>query len=117
MHCPVRALVSERFRLDPDQDLVYSIGLYDYLSTPAATALTQRLWSALAPGGRLVIGNFAAGDQPDRYLLETAMDWYLHYRGEADLLALLDGRPDLAEARVRTDPTGSLHLLVASRAP
>jgi hypothetical protein len=116
LHCPVRALIDDRCRLEPGQDLVYAIGLYDYLSTATATALTERLWAALAPGGRLVIGNFADVDRSDRHLLEAALDWYLRYRTEADLLALLDGRPGLAEARVRTDPTGCLHLLIATRA-
>jgi hypothetical protein len=113
---PVRALIDDQVRFGSGLDLVYSIGLYDYLSARTAAALTARLWSALAAGGLLVAGNFADGEHADRHLLESGLDWYLNYRTAADLLALVDGLPGLAAADVRTDPTGSLHLLVARRA-
>jgi extracellular factor (EF) 3-hydroxypalmitic acid methyl ester biosynthesis protein len=115
LHHPVRGLVTNRVRLDPGLDLVYSMGLYDYLSNGTAAALTRCLWTALAPGGVLAIGNFADGDHPDQHLLESGLDWYLRYRGEAEMLALAADLPDLATAEVRTDPTGCLHLLVARR--
>lgn len=113
---PVRALIEGRVPLESGLDLVYSSGLYDYLSTGTAAALTERLWAALAPGGRLVAGNFTDGDHSDQHLLEAGLDWYLRYRTEAEMLALVDGLPDLATAQVRTDPTGSMYLLVACKA-
>jgi extracellular factor (EF) 3-hydroxypalmitic acid methyl ester biosynthesis protein len=112
---PVRGLIDNRVQLDPALDLVYSMGLYDYLSTGTAAALTRRLWAALAPGGLLAIGNFADGDHPDQHLLEAGLDWYLRYRAEPEMLALVADLPDLDAAEVRTDPSGSLHLLVARR--
>jgi hypothetical protein len=113
---PVRSIIDGRVHLETGLDLVYATGLYDYLSTGTATALTERLWTALAPGGSLVVGNFADGDHADQHLLEAALDWYLRYRTPAEMLALVDGLPGLATAQVRTDPTGSLHMLVARRA-
>jgi hypothetical protein len=112
----VRDIIEERYQLPPGQDLIYSNGLYDYLSTGTAVALTARLWSALAPGGRLVIGNFATGDHRDRHVLESALDWYLRYRTAAEMSALVAGLPGLVDPVVRDDPTGALHLLIARRA-
>ena len=77
--------------------------------------LTQRLWTAVAPGGVLAIGNFAAGEHSNKDILESALEWYLQYRSPADLLELAADVPGVAGIRVRTDPTGSLHLLIARR--
>jgi extracellular factor (EF) 3-hydroxypalmitic acid methyl ester biosynthesis protein len=112
---PVRGLIDNRVRLDPGLDLVYSMGLYDYLSTGTAIALTRRLWAAVAPGGLLAIGNFADSEHPDQHLLEAGLDWYLRYRAEPEMLALVADLPDVRAAEVLTDPTGALHLLVARR--
>jgi hypothetical protein len=68
-HHPIRDLVTGRCELEPGQAFVYSIGLYDYLSTDNATVLTQRLWTAVAPGGVLAIGNFAAGEHSNKDIL------------------------------------------------
>jgi extracellular factor (EF) 3-hydroxypalmitic acid methyl ester biosynthesis protein len=114
--CPVREIISRRHRLDGGRDVIYSMGLYDYLPARTAVALTDRLWASVAPGGLLAIGNFAAGNHADRHLLEAALDWYLVYRTRGELLRLVQGLPDLAEAHVETDPTGCLHMLVARRA-
>jgi extracellular factor (EF) 3-hydroxypalmitic acid methyl ester biosynthesis protein len=114
--CPVREIISRRHRLDSGRDVIYSMGLYDYLPARTAVALTDRLWASVAPGGLLAIGNFAAGNHADRHLLEAALDWYLVYRTRGELLRLVQGLPDLAEAHVETDPTGCLHMLVAHRA-
>ncbi|WP_240806570.1 class I SAM-dependent methyltransferase family protein [Polyangium spumosum] len=111
----VLSLVRARTSLVPgDQDFVYSIGLYDYLSQRFATALTARLWLHVAPGGLLVIGNFN-GHNPMRRFIEAAMDWYLVYRDPPELLGLCAGLHDVKGAEVWTDPTGCLHLLVVRK--
>ncbi len=71
-------------------DLAYAAGLYDYLKAEAARALTLRLFNMLAPGGTLVIEIFLTGI-PDACFMEAAMDWWLIYRGEEQILALLSG--------------------------
>ena len=96
------------------QDVVYSIGLYDYLSERLAAALTQRLWRALGPQGLLCIGNFN-GQNPMRHLIEAAMDWYLVYRDPPALLQLAAQLPGVERAEVVTEPTGCLHLLLARK--
>lgn len=98
----------------PTQDFTYSIGLYDYLPVRVAKALTQRLWDGLAPGGLLAIGNFN-GHDPMRRFIEASMDWYLIYRDPPDMLDLCADLPNVAQAEVWTDASGTLHLLLARK--
>jgi extracellular factor (EF) 3-hydroxypalmitic acid methyl ester biosynthesis protein len=67
--------------------LIYSMGLFDYLSAPVAKALLQRLYNLLDPGGELIIGNYHVHN-PTRIYMEYWMDWFLNYRTENDLFAL-----------------------------
>lgn len=60
-------------------DCIYAAGLYDYLETPVAIRLTTALFHLLAPGGRLVLANFAP-DIVDAGYMETYMGWRLIYR-------------------------------------
>ncbi|GAH98529.1 unnamed protein product, partial [marine sediment metagenome] len=39
-------------------DFIYSMGLFDYLTPPVATAVLGRLYQLLKPGGDMLIGNF-----------------------------------------------------------
>jgi extracellular factor (EF) 3-hydroxypalmitic acid methyl ester biosynthesis protein len=66
-------------------DLIYSAGLFDYLSDPLATALVDRLFDMLRPGGRLVIANLAPDLRNIAYM-EAMMDWWLIYRDEMGLM-------------------------------
>jgi hypothetical protein len=73
-------------------DLVYSAGLYDYLSKPVAEKLTGRMFNLLKPNGKLMIANFLEGLENAAYM-EAFMDWNLIYRTEAemgDILRTLD---------------------------
>ncbi|OUL90458.1 hypothetical protein CA603_17305 [Paraburkholderia hospita] len=59
----------------------------------SARALTLRLFNMRAPGGTLSIAKFPAGT-PDADFMEVAMDWWLIYRDEKQMLALLSGIAD-----------------------
>jgi len=112
----VLELLRNRSELAPgSQNIIYSIGLYDYLTERFARGLTTKLWNGLAPGGLLVLGNFNAHN-PMRHFTESALDWYLIYRDPEDMLRLVDGLPGVEDAEVRTEDTGCLHLLVARKA-
>lgn len=68
-------------------DLVYSCGLYDYLSDPFAKRLTELLACDLVkPGGKMVIANFM--HHFIEGYMETFMDWNLIYRNSSELEAL-----------------------------
>ncbi len=63
-------------------DVVYSMGLFDYLTPPVAKAVLAKLYEVLAPGGVLLVGNFHERN-PSRVYMEYWMDWVIYYRDEA----------------------------------
>lgn len=79
-------------------DLVYSAGLFDYLPDAVARRLAQRLFTAVRPGGSLIIGNFDAS-APTQFGMGLIFDWHLIYRAATDLERIFD----IPEARVRIE--------------
>ncbi|MBB6098113.1 SAM-dependent methyltransferase [Deinobacterium chartae] len=109
------------FRPDPaplsaPYDVIYAMGLYDYLEEATARRLTERLWQGVKPGGLLVIGNFNT-HQPMRHFAAISLDWHLVYRDLDDLRSLGAGLEGLRRLQVITDPNGCLHLLLLRRQP
>jgi hypothetical protein len=98
----------------PPQDLVYSVGLLDYLVDRRAAGLTQRLYETLAPGGLLIIGNMNDVPLSNLWPMEFITDWTLHYRGDADMLRWVKGM-NTSSAWTETEPTGRVRLLFATR--
>ena len=87
-------------------DLIWSSGLFDYLSDASFVRIGKRFRAALRPGGEMVIGNFGVGDRSRPYM-ELVGDWRLHYRSEADLFELAAQiGAGLTEARVGREGTG-----------
>ena len=70
-----------------DMDLVYAAGLYDYLGDRLATRLTRVMFDMLAPGGRLIVANFAPCLSDVGYI-ESFMGWKLIYREPDQMIAL-----------------------------
>lgn len=68
-------------------DLVYSAGLFDYLSAPVASKAAVKMFESVESGGKMVIGNFNV-DNPNKAGMDYAFDWKLIYRSEDDLLNL-----------------------------
>jgi hypothetical protein len=89
-----------------DLDLVYSAGLYDYLSDPVATRLTQILYSLVKEGGRVLVGNLL--ETPDStWMMDFVLGWRLHYRTADTMLAFagsLTPRPE--QEGITMDATG-----------
>lgn len=75
----------------PPQDLIYSVGLIDYLGDKRAASLLEALYEHLAPGGRLVVANVKRSRDASLWPLEFIADWNLVYRDEADMKRLTDG--------------------------
>jgi len=89
-----------------ERALIYSAGLFDYLSEPTFARLLGSLYEALVPGGLLLVGNVAAHN-PSRWPMEYYVEWFLIHRSPEELLALaqqLQPAPTLIE--VRSEPTG-----------
>jgi hypothetical protein len=99
----------------PPQDLVYSVGLLDYLTDHRAKALVRRLFELLAPGGLLVIGNMNECSLSNYWPMEYITDWSLMYRNDADMMAWVDGLI-ASKAWTETDRTGRVRLLFVRKA-
>jgi len=68
-------------------DLIYSAGLFDYLTENVAIACMKRLYAALAPEGKMIIGNFNVSN-PSRFIMEHILDWNLIHRSDEEMKAL-----------------------------
>lgn len=100
----------------PGQDLIYTAGLFDYLSKRIAQRLALRLFQKLRPGGTLAIGNFRRSTDAT-WSLDYWMDWPLVYRTREDMLEiaqLIDKNGDThVDKEVAVDASGyTLILLV-----
>lgn len=70
-------------------DLIYSMGLFDYLPDRFAKLLIESLFGMLNEGGKLIIAN--ARYNPCRIWMEHGVEWYLIYRSKKELLDLAAG--------------------------
>ena len=98
------------FQKSPLQDLIYSVGLVDYLSARRARAFVTDLYDQLAPGGLLIVGNMRDTPHGNLWPLEFISDWSLVYR-DAEEMRHMAGGTGSARLEVRTDPTGRIYLL------
>ncbi|TNF75358.1 MAG: hypothetical protein EP299_06300 [Acidobacteria bacterium] len=88
-----------------DVDLIYSVGLYDYLPETVARGLTTKLYSMLVPGGRLLIGNFRLCPV-SAWMGEFVLSWHLVYRTPEAMLGLTTRlSPEPAKNEVVLDDT------------
>lgn len=65
-------------------DLIYTLGLTDYLDDRAMRLLHKLMKACLAPGGQIFLANFVP-DHLARGWLDAVMDWHLIYREEEAL--------------------------------
>lgn len=70
-----------------EADFLVCSGLFDYLPDDAGQALLRLFWKQLAPGGTLLVGNFAPHN-PTRAYMEWIGNWYLIYRTAEQLMQL-----------------------------
>jgi extracellular factor (EF) 3-hydroxypalmitic acid methyl ester biosynthesis protein len=89
------------------RDLIYSAGLFDYLSDRSFEALIRALYGATAEGGHMYIGNVNLDANTTKWSMEYASDWHLIHRTKRQLLDLTRGlptNPGLVE--VESEPLG-----------
>ncbi|MFG1495502.1 class I SAM-dependent methyltransferase [Saccharospirillum sp. HFRX-1] len=87
-----------------DFHFIYSMGLFDYLTPPVASAVLRKLYALLLPGGEMAIGNFHESN-PSRYYMDYWLDWPIIYRTEDSFTALADGLEG-AQTWIEFDDTG-----------
>ena len=95
----------ELFGKLPPQDLIYSMGLVDYLAPKRAKTLIASLYDRLAPDGTLIVANMFTTGTGNLWPMEFLCDWSIIYRSEAEMRDLA---ADLSPASIETatDSTG-----------
>ncbi len=85
----------------PHAELVYSLGLFDYLKDDHAGLVIRRMFDQTAPGGITLLANLAPTAANLGYC-EAIMDWWMIPRSAADLLrvAALAVNPEEGAAEV-----------------
>ncbi len=116
VHASVRHILARKVHLETF-DFVYAAGLFDYLTDNVARALTARMFEMTAPGGQMLIPNFAPQVR-DRAYMETFMDWWLIYRDEFDMAMIAAGidAAQITSYDVYSDPEGAVIYLLVNKA-
>jgi hypothetical protein len=73
----------------PAAQLVYSLGLFDYLNEEYALAVLAKMWKKTLSGGTTIIANLAPTAANLGYC-EAIMDWWMIPRTESDFRILAD---------------------------
>ncbi|MCG3113209.1 MAG: PilZ domain-containing protein [Candidatus Manganitrophus sp. SB1] len=96
------------------QDLIYSIGLFDYLNTDFSKQLIRVLFENLNSNGVLIVGDFDPSC-PTKNYLEYTMEWHLIYRNNSQMLELADLLNNIKEANVEKEPERVNNFLVLKK--
>jgi len=95
-----------RFVPTDKYDLIWSAGLFDYLTDRLFVRLVRSLLPFVNGGGEVVVGNFSEFNASRDYM-ELMGDWYLEHRSETRLMGLAEragAAPRLTE--VHWEPEG-----------
>lgn len=104
----------DAFESLPAQDVIYSMGLVDYLTPRRARQLVEALYAKLSSGGRLVIGNMSDAATGNQWPMEFLCDWTVQYRSRNDMLAMAAELPS-AKIELAPDPTGRVYVLTVHK--
>lgn len=105
----------ELFATVPTVDLLYSAGLFDYLSTGKAKLLMAKLYEKLRSGGRVIIGNYGAPAN-HAWLCTYVYDWPLRYRTDQEMHELAAGLGDgKAEIELTMESGQQQYFVTATR--
>ena len=109
---PFSQLITGRVALG-QFDLVYTTGLYDYLSVSTGRRLVRTMFDMLKPGGQLVVANFMPGIRDVGYM-EAFMDWRLiyrtRYRHDTDLTMEIE-EPEISDLSLFTEESRNIIFL------
>jgi extracellular factor (EF) 3-hydroxypalmitic acid methyl ester biosynthesis protein len=96
-------------------DLIYTSGLYDYLTDGVCRALNAYLYEELRPGGILIASNFDLSN-PIRNVMEHMFEWFLIHRNAKQMEAIAPPQASPEHRRVRAEATG-VNVFVEARKP
>ena len=86
-------------------DLIYTLGLTDYLDGRALALLHRMVGTVLAPGGTFLLANFVPGHLSIGWM-EAVMDWHLIYREPEELAGFAQSSGFVCETWL--DPIGAI---------
>lgn len=103
-----------RFTSEKAYDLIWSAGLFDYMTDSMFVLLLKRLAKSLVPGGNLIVGNFSEKNTQRSYM--EFGGWMLNHRSYDELFrlaALANFEP--GQVSVLSEPSGvNLFLQIAA---
>jgi len=116
-YLPLHELIKESVKVNEleSQDLIYSVGLFDYLSDRVSIKAISTLYKLLSPNGLLIIGNYDP-NYHFKWFLAYGAEWFKFYRTQADLLRV--AREAIGEGpkiHCETEPTGIDNFLIVQR--
>ncbi|MCA0239658.1 MAG: class I SAM-dependent methyltransferase [Proteobacteria bacterium] len=82
-----RNVVKDELATAGPGDLVYSLGLFDYLVDKHANAVLDKMLALTLPGGKCIVANLAP-DAANLGYCEAIMDWWMITRNEEKMLEL-----------------------------
>ena len=109
----IAEIIKEKIILK-QQDIIYSLGLFDYLEDKIAKRLLKNLYNKLKIGGLLLTGNFSS-NHPLQVLMEVFGNWKLIYRKEEELLAIAKNSMPDGRHFIMAEPEGINLILVSSK--
>lgn len=94
--------------IEPESyDLVYSMGLFDYLTVRTSNVLLGGIHWATAPGGRIVVGNFHdTTPEYDKKYMDLFLDWQLIYKSDEDIKMFVQGLPESTDYKITRERSG-----------
>jgi len=95
-------------------DIIYSLGMVDYLSPLLARRFVGRLYQLLPEGGKLIIGNVSDRVNGGMWPCEYIVDWSMFFRTHEDMIAMAS---DLSEAKIdiMMDRLEAIHFLMIEK--
>ncbi|MBE7636345.1 hypothetical protein GUA87_05775 [Sneathiella sp. P13V-1] len=103
------------FKKLDNQDMIYAVGLVDYLTDKRAARLVKDLYKNLNPGGTLMIGSMYDSDSSLEWQVEMITDWQLEYRDEENMLNMANSLPEDAVRKTIVDKTGHCIILMVTK--
>ena len=115
INASVKSFLTQNSKVSGRYDLIYSGGLFDYLDNPTSTALTEKLFDNLNPGGKLIIGNFTKNNTTKAFC-HLITHWHLIHKTEKEILAWAAKIPS-ASIQMKFDPHRINAFLELTRKP
>lgn len=98
----------------PRQNLIYSVGLFEYLLDKTCKSLIKYLFNSLTDDGILVLGNFDPINS-FRAFMDYGVEWYMFYRTKDDMLKLTEGIKGAKRIYCETDETKIINFLIIEK--